>query len=225
MSIPSFAEKWGLSVPETPQQLAKVAVCGALGSRVFQFGISSLRNQTNFSVFGEIFAAIIPPLVARQLKGAAEVLNSPLKGPLIWIKRSFINPMVRDAETHDQDIRATQIAKIYDIATRCFLVPIGEEAIFRYGVQILGAQALKAAGIPSEAAAASSALVANILFGLAHSESRDLFEPSTFNNSFAAGLVMSLLCDQYGLPTSMIAHVIHNTSCQLEETARRALNF
>lgn len=204
------------SLGQALQLKPAAAIVGALGSRSVQW-LARHTSETYNQGIGHLLVKAVPNCVNAIFKKMAHTLNAPISELGRKINANYINPMM-DAATESDDPR--QIERAETIAHRvgiCFkfiIAPLGEELIYRGGVQMLGAEILKAAGLPTLAAGSIAALVGNILFGMAHIGSHENTDSHRFNVTFAAGLAMAVICSQYGLPTSIIAHAIHNASLE-----------
>lgn len=186
-----------------------VAVIGAATSRVSMWASKKVEDITGWSI-GGLMDQATPDKVANFLRTAAKSINYPLTFTAEKIKDAYIiEPYASDQiSLAEYGRRSLQLDRILKVV----IAPVFEELSYRGLIQTVGGMALEGMGVPPHIAQGSALLIANTLFTIAHLEEHEEFSSERFSSLFAGGLIDSIVCNQFGLITSIAEHAISNLS-------------
>lgn len=190
-------------------QIAGVATLGLITSRTSMWASQKLENSTGISI-GKVLSTITQNCGVGYLKSAAHTLNMPLTFVAEKIKDAYLmEPYENDRINLKEFMSRSQKLERF---LKVVLAPVFEELAFRGGVQILGGVALESVGAPPAIAQGVSMVIGNTLFALAHLDSREDFNSTTFSNMAVGGATDTIICHNYGLIGSIASHALSNLS-------------
>lgn len=180
------------------------AILGSAGSTTAQV-IAQKAESRGWSI-GSLLHSICPTRVVDACKSCINLLQSPIKAATRKVVDLYLNNPLAQGQIGDAEFitRATRVDKFLKLV----VAPVFEETTYRGLIQGVGAKALTLLSIPFSNGI--SAVTGNILFGLAHLDQNEQFNSRKFTKPFAAGVAMAAIQSYFGLPTAILAHMLHN---------------
>lgn len=177
----------------------------ALTSRSIQLLSDKVNDRWGWHL-GQVLSVIMPSPIRRVFTLSKKILQYPIN----WFSEKIQNFYLSQAERlnlPDYERERKELRR--DLFIKIIYAPVLEEIIYR-GIAQTGVSAcLEMFRIDPLLSKIISIFCATVMFGMAH-------EPKIaqiyFTRSAVAGFVMGVTKEIYGLPTSIVAHMLHNCS-------------
>ena len=177
----------------------------ALTSRSVQWLSDTVNDRWGWHL-GQVLSVIMPNPIRRVFILSKKIVQYPINWSSEKIQNFYLSPAERlDLPDHERERKELR----RDLFMKIIYTPVLEEIIYRGVAQTGMSACLEMFPIDPLLSKIISIFCATVMFGMAH-------EPKIaqiyFTRSAVAGLVMGVTKEVYGLPTSIVAHMLHNCS-------------
>jgi hypothetical protein len=191
---------------------------GALTSRLVQW-VSDKVSDLSGRHLGQALRVIIPSPIRKVLTAAKNIVQYPIYAPKNKIENLFITD---DERINLPDDERERKEGRKDLFMRVVYYPVLEEIVYRGVVQTGISLSLEMLGTNPMISKTISVFCTTVMFGIAHEKK---LRKNAFTSSAVAGLVMGILKEYKGLPSSIVAHMLHNFSIILLDKLSKSRLF